>query len=41
MALLRRGKNDGVCVYVPKETTLKELADKIKEAKSSSISFLT
>jgi hypothetical protein len=30
VALLKRGKNDGISVYVPKETILKELADKIK-----------
>jgi hypothetical protein len=33
MALLKRGKNDGFSLYVPKETTLKEMADKIKEVK--------
>jgi hypothetical protein len=30
MALLKHGKNDGFSVYVPKETVLKEMADKIK-----------
>jgi hypothetical protein len=29
MVLLNRGKNDGITVYVPKETVLKEMADKI------------
>jgi hypothetical protein len=33
MALLKHGKNDGISVYVSKETTLKEMADKIKEVK--------
>jgi hypothetical protein len=33
MAFLKRGKNDGMSVYVPKETTLKEMADKINEVK--------
>jgi hypothetical protein len=28
--LLKRGKNDGIAVYVPKETVLKEMADKIE-----------
>jgi hypothetical protein len=28
--LLKRGKNDGIAVYVPKETILKEMAAKIK-----------
>jgi hypothetical protein len=28
--LLKRGKNDGIAVYVPKETILKEMATKIK-----------
>jgi hypothetical protein len=28
--LLQRGKNDGITVYVPKETILKEMAAKIK-----------
>jgi hypothetical protein len=27
--LLKRGKNDGIAVYVPKETTLKEMVAKI------------
>jgi hypothetical protein len=26
--LLKRGKNDAIAVYVPKETILKEMADK-------------
>jgi hypothetical protein len=30
-ALLKHGKNDRIAVYIPKETTLKEMADKIKE----------
>jgi hypothetical protein len=28
--LLKRGKNDGIAVYVPKETILKEMAAKIE-----------
>jgi hypothetical protein len=28
--LLERGKNDGIAVYVPKETILKEMTDKIE-----------
>jgi hypothetical protein len=28
--LLKRGKNDGAAVYVPKETILKEMAAKIE-----------
>jgi hypothetical protein len=28
--LLKRGKNDGITVYVPKETILKEMAAKIE-----------
>jgi hypothetical protein len=28
--LLKHGKNDGIAVYVPKETILKEMATKIK-----------
>jgi hypothetical protein len=28
--LLKRGKNDGIAVYIPKETTLKEMAAKIE-----------
>jgi hypothetical protein len=28
--LLKHGKNDGIAVYVPKETILKEMAAKIK-----------
>jgi hypothetical protein len=27
---LKRGKNDGIAVYVPKETILKEVAPKIE-----------
>jgi hypothetical protein len=27
-ALLKRGKNDGIAIYVPKETILKEMAAK-------------
>jgi hypothetical protein len=30
MALLKRGKNYGISVYIPKEAVLKEMADKIK-----------
>jgi hypothetical protein len=30
MVLLKRGKNDGIAVYVPKKTILKEMADKIE-----------
>jgi hypothetical protein len=30
MALLKCGKNDGLAVYVPKETILKEMAAKIE-----------
>jgi hypothetical protein len=33
MALLKRGKSNGISVYVPKETTLKDMADKINEVK--------
>jgi histone-lysine N-methyltransferase SETMAR len=29
-ALLKRGKNDGIAVYVPKETILQEMATKIE-----------
>jgi hypothetical protein len=29
-ALLKRGKNDGIAVYAPKETILKEMATKIE-----------
>jgi hypothetical protein len=32
-ALLKSGKNDGMSVNVPKDTTLKEMADKINEVK--------
>jgi hypothetical protein len=28
--LLKRGKNDGTAIYVPKETILKEMAAKIE-----------
>jgi hypothetical protein len=28
--LLKCGKNDGIGVYIPKETIIKEMADKIK-----------
>jgi hypothetical protein len=28
--LLKRGKNDGITVYIPKETVLKEMAAKIE-----------
>jgi hypothetical protein len=37
--LLKHEKNDGIAVYVPKETTLKEMAAKL--SKYASISFLT
>jgi hypothetical protein len=30
MVLLRRGKNDGITIYVPKETILKEMTAKIE-----------
>jgi hypothetical protein len=30
MVILERGKNDGIVVYVPQETILKEMAAKIK-----------
>jgi hypothetical protein len=30
LVLLKRGKNDGIAVYVPKETVLKEMAAGIK-----------
>jgi hypothetical protein len=30
MVLLKHGKNDGLAVYVPKETILKEMATKIE-----------
>jgi hypothetical protein len=30
MVLLKHGKNDGIAVYIPKETLLKEMAAKIK-----------
>jgi hypothetical protein len=29
MVLLKRGRNDVITIYVPKETTLKEMAAKI------------
>jgi hypothetical protein len=31
--LLKRGKNYGIAVYVPKENILKEMAAKIKQLK--------
>jgi hypothetical protein len=30
MVLLKHGKNDGITIYVPKETVLKEMAAKIE-----------
>jgi hypothetical protein len=30
MALLKQGRNNGIAVYVPKETILKEMAAKIE-----------
>jgi hypothetical protein len=30
MVLLKRGKNDGIAVYTPKETILKEMAAKVE-----------
>jgi hypothetical protein len=30
MVLLKRGKKDGITVYIPKETILKEMAAKIE-----------
>jgi hypothetical protein len=30
IVLFKRGKNDGIAVYVPKETILKEMAAKIE-----------
>jgi hypothetical protein len=30
MVLLKRGKNNGITLYVPKETILKEMAAKIE-----------
>jgi hypothetical protein len=30
MVLLKRGKNDGITVYVPKQTILTEMAAKIE-----------
>jgi hypothetical protein len=30
MELLKRGKDDGIAVYVPEETTLKEMAARVK-----------
>jgi hypothetical protein len=30
MVLLKCGKNDGITVYIPKETILKEMAAKIE-----------
>jgi hypothetical protein len=29
MVVLKHGKNDGIAVYIPKETILKEMAAKI------------
>jgi hypothetical protein len=31
MVLLKHGKNDGIAVYVPKETILKEMAARISK----------
>jgi hypothetical protein len=31
--LLKRGKNDGIAVYVPKEIILREMAAKIDQVK--------
>jgi hypothetical protein len=31
--LLKRGKNDGIAVYIAKETILKEMAGKIEQVK--------
>jgi hypothetical protein len=33
MVLLKRGKNDGITVYVPKDTILKEMTYKIEQVK--------
>jgi hypothetical protein len=33
MALLKRGKNDRITVYIPKETILKEMAARIEQVK--------
>jgi hypothetical protein len=33
MVLLKRGKTDGIAVYIPKESILKEMAAKIEEVK--------
>jgi hypothetical protein len=33
MVLLKRGKNDGIAVYVPMETILMEMATKIEQVK--------
>jgi hypothetical protein len=30
MVLLKHGKNDGIAVYIPKDTILKEMAAKIE-----------
>jgi hypothetical protein len=30
IVFLKRGKNDGIAVYIPKETILKEMAAKIE-----------
>jgi hypothetical protein len=35
MVLLKYGKNDGIALYVPKKTTLKEVAAKIEKVKSA------
>jgi hypothetical protein len=39
MVLLKLGKNDGIAVYIPKETTLKMMAAKIKHVISISFFF--
>jgi hypothetical protein len=33
MVLLKRGKNDVIAAYIPKETILKEMAAKIEQVK--------
>jgi hypothetical protein len=35
--LLKSGQNDGIAVYVPKETILKETAAKIEEGNPESL----
>jgi hypothetical protein len=35
--LLKRGKSDGIVVYIPKETILKEMAAKIEYVKPAFI----